>query len=104
MDTTLAPMALLAQALARLEPASYPGDMSSLAPVCPYGHPLVPGRILVGWAPCQCASALAGLRGRGHRTTQCLACADRNITSVRYEPEHLGGGHPGRSTTPGGVR
>lgn len=63
---------------------------------CPYDHPLVPGRILVGWAPCQCAPALAAGHGRGHRTTQCRACSDEHRTTVRYEPYHIGPGHPER--------
>lgn len=62
--------------------------------VCPYGHPLRPGRILVGWSPCGCAPALRN--HRGHRTVQCLACLEHRITSVRYAPEHIGGGHPNR--------
>lgn len=61
---------------------------------CPHGHPLRPGRVLVGWSPCTCAAAITN--HRGHRTTQCLDCADHHITTVRYEPEHLDGGHPNR--------
>ncbi|HLU97401.1 MAG TPA: hypothetical protein VKZ89_11225 [Thermobifida alba] len=65
---------------------------------CPYGHPLEPGRVLVGWSPCTCPSAWAA--NKGHRTTQCLTCADHHITTVRYDPPHLGGGHPNRPSRP----
>lgn len=30
---------------------------------CPNGHPLRPGRVLVGWSPCRCG---------GHRTWECV--------------------------------
>lgn len=32
---------------------------------CPEGHPLVPGRMLVGWKPCGCTP------NGGHRTIEC---------------------------------
>lgn len=64
--------------------------------LCPYGHPLGPGKMLVGWAPCICKAVLQTDGPKGHRTYQCLACHDHHITSVMYVPEHVGGGHPDR--------
>ncbi|MFF0526566.1 hypothetical protein ACFYTC_48440 [Actinomadura nitritigenes] len=66
--------------------------------VCPYGHRLTAGQVLVGWSPCLCAEA-TGPRRRGlwgHRTYTCWQCHRYAITSVCYDPPHLGGGHPGR--------
>jgi hypothetical protein len=58
---------------------------------------LEPGRVLVGWSPCQCSSALRARHGRGHRTTQCRTCMDvHQTTTVRYEPYHVLGGDTGR--------
>ena len=92
MDITLAPMALLSPALAHLEHTFYPGSVFGFG-VCPYGHQLRPGRVLIGWSPCGCTPALANRSGRGHRTVQCLDCSDYRISSIRYTPEHVGGGH-----------
>ncbi|WUI02120.1 hypothetical protein OHR68_10020 [Spirillospora sp. NBC_00431] len=61
---------------------------------CPNGHKLQPGRVLVGWSPCTCEAAWAA--HKGHRTTQCRDCQDEGWTTVRYAPEHIGGGHPNR--------
>jgi hypothetical protein len=63
--------------------------------VCPPAdHELGPGRVLVGWAPCNCPSALGS--HKGHRTVQCLGCKDEGYTTIWYTPEHVGtGGHVG---------
>ncbi|WP_378280368.1 hypothetical protein [Actinomadura rugatobispora] len=68
------------------------------SPTCPYGHPLTPGDVLVGWSPCTCPPAWAA--HKGHRSLQCWTCHAYGITSVRYEPPHIGGGHPNRRNTP----
>lgn len=67
--------------------------------LCPHGHPLGPGRALVGWSPCQCPPALD--RFRGHRTYSCRACQRQRVTTVSYNPPHLPadgtrGHHPDR--------
>ncbi|NKT60965.1 hypothetical protein GS885_23430 [Rhodococcus hoagii] len=46
---------------------------------CPNGHPLGPGRVLVGWFACSCTE-----RG-GHRTYDCRQCG-----AVIYRPPHWG--------------
>lgn len=66
--------------------------------ICPRGHQLRPGRVIVGWAPCTCPPCEGRPRGlRGHRTVQCRDCEDEHVTTIRYIPEHIGGGHPNRS-------
>ncbi|MEU5879401.1 hypothetical protein [Spirillospora sp. NPDC047279] len=63
--------------------------------LCPYGHELGAGRVLVGWSPCDCPPALGW--HRGHRTFECRACAEqRERVSICYLPPHVGGGHPAR--------
>ncbi|GAB3681559.1 hypothetical protein GCM10027589_51530 [Actinocorallia lasiicapitis] len=56
---------------------------------CPYGHPLGPGRVLVGWKPCGCDGARdAG----GHRTYSCNACrelSDRRETLCYFPPHRM---------------
>jgi len=32
------------------------------SPPCPVGHPLIPGRTIVGWKPCLCISGRTGHR------------------------------------------
>lgn len=66
---------------------------------CPYGHPMRPGAIRVGWAPCDCPPALT--RHRGHRTYLCERCGTAGRQTVSYNPEHLPADgararHPGR--------
>lgn len=96
MDT-LSPLALLARTLATREPLAYRDGMEFLT--CPYGHLLTPGDVDVGWSPCICPPAWE--HHGGHQTLQCRACTRHNITSVRYVPEHVGGGHPNRQSRPG---
>ncbi|RSN72043.1 MULTISPECIES: hypothetical protein [Actinomadura] len=62
--------------------------------ICPFGHELRPGEVLVGWSPCACPPAWAV--HKGHQTLQCRACEREGQTVVRYMPEHIGPGHPGR--------
>ncbi|GAA4396176.1 hypothetical protein GCM10023088_78460 [Actinomadura verrucosospora] len=66
---------------------------------CPYGHRLTPGNVLVGWSPCICSAATdARRRGLwGHRTYTCWECHQHAITSVCYDPPHVGGGHSERA-------
>ncbi|MBM4657350.1 hypothetical protein GS640_17790 [Rhodococcus hoagii] len=47
--------------------------------LCPNGHPLGPGKVLVGWFACACTE-----RG-GHRTYDCLTCG-----AILYRPPHWG--------------
>jgi len=49
---------------------------------CQHGHPWGPGRITLGWLPCQCAKAGPGA---GHRT---VSCREPGCRSVWYEPPH----------------
>lgn len=49
---------------------------------CPNGHPLGPGKVLIGWQPCSCASKDKGGPG-GHRTIVCVTCG-----VTLYRPPH----------------
>ena len=64
--------------------------------LCPYGHELKPGRIVVSWTPCQCPEALQHYRG--HFSVQCWPCLEaREWAAISYWPPHVGGrGHPRR--------
>lgn len=55
--------------------------------MCPYGHELGAGRVLVGWAPCTCEPAWSRLKG--HRTYQCEACRSAGVTAICYDPPHI---------------
>ena len=55
--------------------------------ICPYGHELAPGRVLVGWWPCMCPPAWE--RHGGHRTYSCESCDLEHRTVICYIPEHL---------------
>jgi hypothetical protein len=66
------------------------GDDQRSPATCPYGDPLGPGLVIVGWSPCGCQAGR-----RGHRTYRCRLCLERRRwQTVCYFPEHLGGGHP----------
>jgi hypothetical protein len=53
---------------------------------CQHGHEWGPGRVLVGWSPCDCAPARAErTRGSGHLTVRCRS---GGCTSVWYRPRH----------------
>lgn len=41
---------------------------------CPNGHRLGPHRVVVGWKPCTCATALRPSGASGHRTYLCIVC------------------------------
>ncbi|WP_433334229.1 hypothetical protein [Spirillospora sp. CA-294931] len=57
---------------------------------CPQGHPLSPGRVIVGWSPCACPPCATRARGlRGHRTYLCLTCKDDHVTTMCYLPYHV---------------
>src|SRR5580698_8701969 len=53
---------------------------------CPAGHPWGPGRVIVGWMPCDCP-AVAREPGHGHLWVRCRATGCREIW---YRPEHAG--------------
>ncbi|MCP2334752.1 hypothetical protein [Actinomadura rupiterrae] len=58
--------------------------------LCPRGHRLGPGRVIVGWSPCGCPPVLERGRGlRGHRTYLCLTCKDEHVTTMCYLPHHI---------------
>lgn len=56
---------------------------------CPAGHVLGPGRVLVGWYPCQCS----GARGGGHRTWRCRVCdaAGHGDENLIFSSPHIPG-------------
>jgi hypothetical protein len=43
--------------------------------------------VLVGWRPCECASALENFGG--HTVYRCRTCADRNVSTICYTPWHV---------------
>ncbi|MGO9144141.1 MAG: hypothetical protein ACLP70_22275 [Streptosporangiaceae bacterium] len=51
---------------------------------CPAGHPWAPGRVIVGWMPCDCAGALRH-PGRGHLWVRCRGVT---CTATWYQPRH----------------
>lgn len=54
--------------LGQLVPCTEGGWMPYPPQRCPHGHPLGPGKMLVGYQPC------AGHCRGGHTTWQCLRC------------------------------
>ena len=65
--------------------------------VCPRGHQLGRGRVLLGWSPCTCpGTAPSGLNG--HRTYQCTACLDEHVDTIGYTPKHTQAGQDPRVT------
>ena len=51
---------------------------------CAQGHPWGPGRVTVGWMPCDCESALAGNQ-LGHLWVRCRT---NGCPSIWYRPRH----------------
>ncbi|HXW45403.1 MAG TPA: hypothetical protein VEL03_11485 [Streptosporangiaceae bacterium] len=51
---------------------------------CPAGHPWAPGRVTVGWMPCDCPAALA-TEGLGHLWVRCRA---DGCPAIWYQPPH----------------
>lgn len=51
---------------------------------CPAGHPWAPGRVTVGWMPCDCPAALAR-EVLGHLWVRCRA---EGCPSIWYRPRH----------------
>jgi hypothetical protein len=51
---------------------------------CSAGHPWGPGRVIVGWMPCDCPEAMRE-PGRGHLWVRCQA---GGCPSIWYRPAH----------------
>lgn len=81
-------------AVQHMPPDTTPSGGDDAPTHCPFGHKLAPGRVLVGWSPCDCAGAAFG----GHRTFRCRGCEPEQ--TVMYEPEHRGGGFSGANPYP----
>jgi hypothetical protein len=69
------------------------GDKFDGPTVCPYGHPLGAGNVLVGWRPCTDCPDARGNRN-GHTTYQCLACGEhpdlgQRRKTIAYFPPHV---------------
>jgi hypothetical protein len=58
---------------------------------CEAGHPWAPGRVTVGWMPCDCRNALA-TEGYGHLWVRCRA---QGCDSLWYRPPHVKAGEAG---------
>lgn len=55
--------------------------------MCPFGHPLGPGRMQISWRPCRCPVAVA--HHSGHTTYRCGACEQAGWTVIGLRPEHI---------------
>jgi hypothetical protein len=51
---------------------------------CHRGHEWGPGRVIVGWMPCDCPSAITA-SGMGHLWVRCQ---EPGCSSVWYQPTH----------------
>lgn len=51
---------------------------------CPAGHPWAPGRVTVGWMPCDCPNTVAS-NVLGHLWVRCRA---EGCPSIWYRPRH----------------
>ncbi|MFI0404566.1 hypothetical protein [Actinomadura sp. 3N508] len=70
--------------------AKHAGVRDHVPFLCPAGHRLEPGRVIVGWSPCICPPCDERGRGlRGHRTYLCLDCKDEHVTTKCYLPHHV---------------
>jgi hypothetical protein len=61
----------------------YP-DWWSYPLTCSAGHRWAPGRVIVGWMPCDCPGAMRE-PGRGHLWVRCRAAG---CDGIWYRPEH----------------
>ena len=51
---------------------------------CQHGHEWGPGRVIVGWMPCDCPGAMTE-PGRGHLWVRCRA---DGCPAIWYQPAH----------------
>lgn len=51
---------------------------------CPAGHPWGPGRVIVGWSPCDCPGAFQH-PGQGHLWVRC---GTQGCSAIWYKPRH----------------
>jgi len=52
---------------------------------CSHGHPWGPGRVTVGWMPCDCPPVQHNGAGFGHRY---VSCREPGCPSICYSPRH----------------
>ena len=52
---------------------------------CAQGHEWGPGRVIVGWMPCDCPGAITA-SGMGHLWVRCHAA--EGCSSIWYDPPH----------------
>lgn len=65
---------------------------------CPNGHRLGPRRVVVGWTPCTCATALRPSGATGHRTYLCIVCDAEILIPPHTGPPFSGVQWPPRQT------
>ncbi len=65
---------------------------------CPNGHRLGPHRVVVGWTPCTCATALRPSGASGHRTYLCIVCEAEIAIPPHTGPRFSGVQWPPRPT------
>lgn len=62
------------------------------------GHRLGPHRVVVGWTPCTCATALRPSGATGHRTYLCIVCEAEILVPPHTGPPFSGVQWPPRQT------
>lgn len=65
---------------------------------CPNGHRLGPHRVVVGWTPCTCPTALRPSGATGHRTYLCIVCEAEIFVPPHTGPLFSGVRWPPRQT------
>ena len=65
---------------------------------CLNGHRLGPHRVVVGWTPCTCATALRPSGATGHRTYLCIVCEAEIFVPPHTGPLFSGVRWPPRQT------
>lgn len=72
------------------------GSYERAPKVCPEGHRLGPNRVVVGWIPCSCETALRPSGAMGHRTYRCASCGADILIPPHTGPALFGVQWPAR--------
>lgn len=58
--------------------------------LCPNGHRLGPNRVVVGWMPCSCETAVTSSGAHGHRLYACSSCGAEVLIPPHTAPVRVG--------------